>query len=394
MFMARLIILRLLDSYFRHRWLNLLPIVIMIGLASASFTLAEPVYTSRGRLYVQKSALLPSLTQLPSDGYTWRTPTQISLSEFQELVQTEAFVRSIIQKTDLEANMSNGANAIKQTMDEFRLELSLQQVGDSVIEIAVTNKTPALAQQLAAATIDTYTIWKLNGDKQESAVAQSFFRDVLPGYQDTLQKARQVLKTYLEARPVPLRGERPGQELLEIAQFQSAVDVANRRVENALEKEESARLAQAQAESSVRQNYLLIDAPTLPINPETSLRQRLTGPGIFVVVGIILAIVCVVGGALLDRSFRFPLDVLTSLSLPVLALVPDISRVIQPPVVNEPITMISPHEKESGFETTTLAQFSNKQRRAHQQPPALAATSTKTADVTDSPPMLPDQTTA
>jgi len=392
--MARLIILRLLDSYFRHRWLNLLPIVIMIGLASASFTLAEPVYTSRGRLYVQKSALLPSLTQLPSDGYTWRTPTQISLSEFQELVQTEAFVRSIIQKTDLEANMSNGANAIKQTMDEFRLELSLQQVGDSVIEIAVTNKTPALAQQLAAATIDTYTIWKLNGDKQESAVAQSFFRDVLPGYQDTLQKARQVLKTYLEARPVPLRGERPGQELLEIAQFQSAVDVANRRVENALEKEESARLAQAQAESSVRQNYLLIDAPTLPINPETSLRQRLTGPGIFVVVGIILAIVCVVGGALLDRSFRFPLDVLTSLSLPVLALVPDISRVIQPPVVNEPITMISPHEKESGFETTTLAQFSNKQRRAHQQPPALAATSTKTADVTDSPPMLPDQTTA
>lgn len=392
--MARLIILRLLDSYFRHRWLNLLPIVIMIGLASASFTLAEPVYTSRGRLYVQKSALLPSLTQLPSDGYTWRTPTQISLSEFQELVQTEAFVRSIIQKTDLEANMSNGANAIKQTMDEFRLELSLQQVGDSVIEIAVTNKTPALAQQLAAATIDTYTIWKLNGDKQESAVAQSFFRDVLPGYQDTLQKARQVLKTYLEARPVPLRGERPGQELLEIAQFQSAVDVANRRVENALEKEESARLAQAQAESSVRQNYLLIDAPTLPINPETSLRQRLTGPGIFVVVGIILAIVCVVGGALLDRSFRFPLDVLTSLSLPVLALVPDISRVIQPPVVNEPITMISPHEKGSGFETTTLAQFSNKQRRTRQPPPALAATSTKTADVSDSPPMLPDQTTA
>jgi hypothetical protein len=54
--MARLIILRLLDSYFRHRWLNLLPIVLMIGLASASFTLAEPEFVSRGRLYVQKAA--------------------------------------------------------------------------------------------------------------------------------------------------------------------------------------------------------------------------------------------------------------------------------------------------------------------------------------------------
>ncbi len=36
--MARLIILRLLDSYVSHRWLNLLAIVLMIGLAGASFT--------------------------------------------------------------------------------------------------------------------------------------------------------------------------------------------------------------------------------------------------------------------------------------------------------------------------------------------------------------------
>jgi capsular polysaccharide biosynthesis protein len=392
--MARLIILRLFDSYFRHRWLNLLPIVIMIGLASASFTLAKPQYVSRGRLYVQKSSLLPSLTQLPNDGYSWRTPTQITLSEVQELVQTEAFVRSIIQKTDLEANMSGGSEAIKQTMDQFRLELSLQQVGDSVIEIAVTSKTPKLAQQLAVATIGTYTIWKLNGDQQESAVAQSFFRDVLPGYQNTLLKARDALRTYLEGHPVPLRGERPAQELLEIAQFQSTVDVANKRVENALEKEESARLAQAQAESSVRQDYLLIDAPALPIKPETSLRQRLMGPAIFVVVGIILTIVCIIGGALLDRSFRFPLDVLTSLDLPVLALVPDISRIIQPPVVNEPITTVNPHEQDNGFETSAFPQFSNKQRRSRQQPPVMAATANKNADAPDSAPILPDQTTA
>jgi capsular polysaccharide biosynthesis protein len=391
--MARLIILRLLDSYFRHRWLNLLPILLMIGLASASFVLAEPEYTSRGRLYVQKASLLPSLTQLPSDGFSWRSPTQIALSEFQELVQTEAFVRSIIQKTDLEANMSGGPKAVKQIIDDFRLQLSLQQVGDNVLEIVVTDKTPKLAQQLATATIDAYTIWKLNGDQQESAVAQSFFRDILPGYQDNLQKARDALKNYLDAHPVPLRGERSAQEILEISRLQSAVDIATKRVENALEKEESARLAQAQAASSVRQDYLLIDAPTLPISPETSLRQRLMGPLLFVIVGIILTIICVIGGALLDRSFRFPHDVLTSLGLPVLALVPDISRVVQPPVVTEPITAINSHEKGIGFETTALPQLSNKQRRARQLPPSVDTPSTKNADLTDNTSMLPNQTT-
>ena len=392
--MARLILLRLLDSYFRHRWLNLLPLVIMIALAGASFTLNEPQYVSRGRLYVQKSSLLPSLTQLPSDGYTWRTPTQIALSEIQELVQTEAFVRSIIQKTDLEGNMSEGSDTLQQTMEQFRQTLSLQQVGESVIEIAMTDKDPKLAQQLAIATIDTYTNWKLNGDKQESAVAQSFFRDVLPGYQDELQKAREALKIYLEAHPLPLRGERPAQELLEITQLQSAVDVATKRVENALEKEESARLAQAQAESSVRQDYLLIDAPTLPTKPEASLKQRVMSSAIFVIVGFILTVVGIVGGALLDRSFRFPLDVRHGLDLPVLALVPDVSRVDQPPVLNELTQTLSVRQERNGLESTAVAQPPHKQRRARQQAPITAVGSNGRAASTDGSPVLSEQSTA
>jgi hypothetical protein len=44
---------------------------------------------------------------------------------------------------------------------------------------------------------------------------------------------------------------------------------------------------------------------------------------IFVAVGVILAIVAIVGGMLLDRSFRLPVDVEHGLGLPVLALIPE-----------------------------------------------------------------------
>ena len=44
--MLRLINLRLLESYFRHRWLYLLPIVIMVGVAAYYFTTAERLYTA------------------------------------------------------------------------------------------------------------------------------------------------------------------------------------------------------------------------------------------------------------------------------------------------------------------------------------------------------------
>jgi uncharacterized protein involved in exopolysaccharide biosynthesis len=394
--MARLVILRLLDSYFRHRWLNLMPFVLMLALGGASFYLAEPQYTSRGRLYVQKSSLLPSLTQIGNDGFSWQSPTQIVASELSELVQTEAFVRSVIQKTDLEANMSAGPQAVQKTIDDFRKALSVQMVGDNVIEISAKSKSPQLAQQLTSATIEAYSAWKLNGDRQESAVAQSFFADVLPGYQQELQRARDEMQTYLKSHPEKLRGERPPEEVIEIGRLQAAVDTAAKRVESAMEKEESARLAQAQAESSVRQNYLLIDAPSQPTQPEASLRDRVTGPVIFGVVGLLLSFGGIIGGALLDRSFRFSLDVRNSLELPVLALVPDVSQVVQPPVVNEPTLAHSQAKQRNEYGPPAIAQLTHKRRRARQQIPTTTEiiNGNGLADFADGSAILPDQTTA
>jgi uncharacterized protein involved in exopolysaccharide biosynthesis len=392
--MARLVILRLLDSYFRHRWLHLLPLVIMVGFASAAFALAEPQYVSRGKLYVQKSSLLTSLTQLGNDGFSWNAPSQSVINELNELVQTEAFVRSIIQKTDLEAKMSAGPEAVQMTIEEFRRSLSITMVGENVMEISVKNKDPKLAEQLTSATINAFSIWKLNGDRQESVVAQQFFAEVLPAYQKDLQDAREALRAYLTAHPMPLRGERTPQEQLELSQLQAAVDLASKRVESTLEKEESARLAQAQSESNARQNYLVIDAPVKPTKAEASLSQRLIGPAIFVIVGSILMLLCIVGAALLDRSFRLPLDVHRGLELPVLAVVPDVSQVDQSPVLNESTQTLSFHTEHNGLESTAVAQLPHKQRRGRQQIPAVANPSTARGEIADSSSTLPGQTTA
>ncbi|MBK9940433.1 MAG: lipopolysaccharide biosynthesis protein [Kouleothrix sp.] len=325
--MIRLIILRLFESYFRHRWLNLVPIVVLLFAASGYIALSKPEYISIGTLYVQKASLLSSLTKIQDDGFSWRTPTQIAVNEVSELLQTDAFIRSAIKKTDLEAEMARGPDAITTAMDSFRQSVQVQMVGDNLIEFIARNRDPKLAQQLASATIEAYTQWKLNADQQESAVAQSFFAEVIPPYQQELQRARNELKTFLETHPQPLRGERLPEEQVQIAQIQAAIDLASTRLENALDKEESARLAQSQAESNVRQNYLVIDAPTLPSKPERSLKTIVLNASIFLVIGVFLSGAGVVGGALLDHSFRFALDVRSALDLPVLALVPDLRQI-------------------------------------------------------------------
>lgn len=328
--MIRLVILRVSESYFRHRWLNLLPIFVMICAAGGFIGLSKPEYTSRGTLYVQKSSLLSSLTNIGEDGFSWSSPTQLTLNELSELLQTDAFVRSAIKKTSLEARMANGPDEVSAVTDSFRKAITVQMVGDNLIEISAISKEPALAQQIAQATIEAYTQWKLNGDQQESAVAQSFFAQVIPPYQAELQKAREELKNYLLAHPQPLRGERPPEEQVQVAQLQAAIDTASTRLENALEKEESARLAKSQAESNVRQNYLVIDAPALPTKAEQSLKIIALNAALFLVIGLMLSVLSIVGGAVLDRSFRFSIDVQNSLELPVLALIPDVQHLPAP----------------------------------------------------------------
>jgi hypothetical protein len=78
----------------------------------------------------------------------------------------------------------------------------------------------------------------------------------------------------------------------------------------------------------------------------------------------------------------------------VLALVPDVSRVVQTPVVNEPTQAVSHWQIRNSFDSTPIAQLSHKQRRARQQLPAAGQSVSPLTDIADSSAGLPDQTSA
>jgi capsular polysaccharide biosynthesis protein len=321
--MLRLVLLRVLESYFRHRWLYLLPIPIMLVVAGYSVMTTTPGYISRGVLYVQKGSFLASLTSLQGDnGFSWVTPAQEATDEFSEMLQTDAFIRAVIAQTDLEPAMSEGPTSVQDTLKEARAAVWVSTLGQHLVLIGAAHEEPAVAQQLVDSVMETYTQWKIQADRQEGEAAQAFFSTLIDSYQEEENLARQELEKFLLDHPKPIRDDRPDTETLEIARLQAAVDLASKRVANALDKEEDARLAMAQAESNARQTYRVIDAPRRPDKPEQSTRQTLIGSAIYLIVGIVLVVVGIAGGALLDRSLRFPIDVRRRLNLPVLAAMP------------------------------------------------------------------------
>jgi len=321
--MVRLVLLRLLESYFRRWYIYPLPIFLLVAVSLFSTMRAKPSYIAVGALYVQKESLLASLTAIQNTGFAWVTPAQATVDEFKELIQSDSFIRAIIQQTDLESSMGQGEDAAGRVIAKARSALWAQPLGNNLIQVGAVDEKGPIAEQMAKALVEAYMQWKINTDQQESTSAQTFFENLVQTYQDDLDTARQDLQTYLEDNPDPERGDRSTVELMQIDQLKASVDEANMRLTNAIDKLDSAKLALAQAESKAQQTYQVVDTPHVPPTAGASKTKMVMNLAIMAVVGLILGLIAAGGAALLDTSYRFPIDVQNGLSLPTLAAVPD-----------------------------------------------------------------------
>jgi len=332
--MLRLLLLRLLESYFRHRWLHGLPCLLMSAVAYLYIAQLPATYVAQGTLYVQDKTLLSSLTALRPDGFSWVTPAQATVSELNELLNTQAFLRAIVEQTDLEIKLSEGSETVEATIDEAREAIWLRTLGNNLVLIGATYEMPRVTHQLVAATIEIYLQWKMNLTQTDSTAAQEFFAELIKNYQQEVEPARQRLADYLATHPRPVRGERTEQEIADIARLQATLARAEERLRNAQNQEENARLARTQAESNVRQSYSVVDAPMRPLAPEPARKQILLMVALCLLAGVGLSTVGIISGALLDQTYRFPIDVWQGLQLPILAMITEVGLEVstRPPI--------------------------------------------------------------
>lgn len=322
--MITVLMYRFLESYFRHRWLYLLPIVFMMAIAGVYFVNLKPKYHAHGIIYVQTESYLAALNSVTaSDNSWWSTPAQIVIGNMNELIRTDAYIRAVIHGTDLEKNMDQGSAVVSEIIDEVRKSIWINSLGDNQIQINAANEDPLIAFQITNSVLANFIQYQVNAQRTEGEAAQVFFADLIKTYESDLEIARENLKSYLLANPPPLRGNRPELEQLEIDRLQGEIQTAVQRYQSVLEKEEDARLALAQIEGDTRQSYRIIDAPVLPEKPAVSRKELAIQAALFLAAGVLLSLIAVAGNLIFDRSFRLPIDVKHGIHLPVLAMIPD-----------------------------------------------------------------------
>lgn len=322
--------LRFLHLFFRHLWLNLLPVFIM-SIAGVVFLL-QPVYISYASIYIQRNTLLDVLVAVrirdePFSGVQLLTPAEAVATEFNELSQTDAFAYAVITNSDLRDELNGSSSQVRRVLRLYRESLSIDVEGDNLVRVSIEAETPTLAYQFASATIDAYRLWKVSKDVQDSTIAQTFFEEILIDYSVALEAAQQELGSYLERYPEPAVGVRPVEEEFQITRLQSNVALAEQRLKDILDKSESARLALAQTERDVDQTYKIVDPPLMPPDAEPFYTQALLAL-VFPVVGIFLSIGLVLGLCVSDQSLLNRVEVREELDLPVLAQIPAASRAV------------------------------------------------------------------
>ena len=121
-------------------------------------------------------------------------------------------------------------------------------------------------------------------------------------------------------------------------------------------------LSANQAYSDISGTYLLVDEPTLPTKPAFKLFHRTMVLLIYVGAGVLLSIGAGVGAMLLDKTYRYPLDIHHDLGLPVLGEIKRMKKPLPPELlgVDDPhATLIAPVSRQVQLQNSQLLGVKN-----------------------------------
>lgn len=329
---ALISVLRFLENLFQNIWLYLIPFLLMMLAYGASFFVLSDEYASRGVMFVQHDTLINQVSSIGADNFSFfLSPSEQTTEEIQELLNTDSFIRLIIEQTPLEEKMDDGSKTVQETISDVRGAIYVGITGSNNVEVKATWDDRAVAWKMAEATLDSFIEWKINSQKRDSLAAREFLEQLVPQYENERLAAVQELEAYLIQHPEPFRGDRPEIEVLQIEQLRQAVETADERYQEAANNLEQIRLEEVIVEGKTRQAYEIIDSPEIPIDEEGGLIKKIGTAAIFITLGIIFSLLAVVVTTILDRSIRFPIETPSAIGLPVLSsvkMVPHIDQVV------------------------------------------------------------------
>ncbi|MGD0372001.1 MAG: hypothetical protein ABSC16_09910 [Candidatus Dormibacteria bacterium] len=331
--------MRFLETFFRHRIVAILPVVLGLAVA-AGYVLVQPrQYTSTASLWVDLT--VPG-NAAASAAEQYEDPSTYLQSQIQELLATRSFALAVGQSggliSYLQDHPQSGASGLAaipglgalsssgsagSVDDRVAADLpnmvSVVTAGPQVLNLVVSGPSPQLAAAVARALIREFTSQVVTAAQSDDQTSVSYYGQQVAQAQLSLQQAQQQLTEYLAAHPkVPAdgTGDATATELYE------AVQIDQTSYQSLLSQYQQAQLDLANAKS--QSGFEVMDAPAAG-GTAVSITKKLVEAGAAgLLIGLLVSALIVTGLTWADRTARDAADVRRVLGLEVAASIEQI----------------------------------------------------------------------
>lgn len=304
---------RLLEAFFRHKLLLLMPPILIPLIVTPIAVASTPtVYDTPVGVWVDRAAYLNY-----KDGLNpWSSPATQQAARISELLRTRAFVMDVAQRTPTLAPLvGNPAGEARITELVGKSVALASGGGDHLLLIHVQASTAKLSYELCKALLDAYQEKSAADQADQADSAIQFYQSRTDEAQQQLTKATQDLRRYVASRQAdttntdPTGGNLPS----------SLMDPRLGGLQNAVQQAQSdynlaqGSLTQAQRDAIAAQEgqqygFQVLDQPQMPTAPVSQMKKLIIYPIAGLLAGLALAgmlLVLLVAG---DRSLRYESD--------------------------------------------------------------------------------------
>jgi uncharacterized protein involved in exopolysaccharide biosynthesis len=336
---------RLLETFFRHRLLLLGPVVLVLVGAIGWVFMQPPTYQSSVRVWVERQTLVPDPNSNP-----YLTPAQEQAGVLTELLGTKYFDAKVGRRSPLAgavaAASASGGGGIRTHL--ARLvglagpggPLTPSQVDDSVftsivsgtlvvptgpeiITVTYSAGDAQMASSVAQAIVDQYVDETLTNQRVQADAAVAFYTSQVSQAQADQSVADKAVDDYLLANPSQRAANAvPDARMLQLRRDD---DAAHQRTQSVLDKLDQARLDRVALDQSGTSGVRVLDKAETPTSPSSSKKVVLEAVGVGLVLAVLILVVGVLALTWLDSTIRGPQEVETILDLRPVGSVPRVS---------------------------------------------------------------------
>ncbi len=300
---------RLLEAFFRHAVLIVLPIIALPAVATAAVLSTPPQYEAQAGVWVERPTYL---NYGQDDINRYLAPATVQRNQLTELMRTRSFVSAVMGSTSLGTLTNTPGN--ESIADEiFTRDIDIVQNGEHLLVVRARAEQRALALELVDALIAEFRSRAYNDRLYQAQLAINFYQTRVNEAESELSQARTGLAKYLKTNSAVASALQTGG--VEAARLDPLFAEAQRRVDSGQRDADSARasLGAAQLEVSAGQQsqalwFRVVDAPGASASASRQIKRVLIYPLAALMGGILLAAGMLMFFSLSDHSVRTSAD--------------------------------------------------------------------------------------